>query len=314
MGAMDLRKIIAYLEENLLEPLTPALIAKHFYVSVSSLNSLFKAVCGIPVMEYVRNRRLSLAGQALKTTDARIVDLAYQYGYETPEAFAKAFARFHGFPPGFVRRVFPEIKMFQPLDIRVDIRGGFATDSRSDGQDNRRDTCYHGPTTTKGGMTMETGVKTHEISIRDMEFKEDWKMLLALGNRLDEAGLAYKVDGKTMVFAHGLEFKLDKICVTFKWNDERRVAEIFGYDGEADTKFANNFKYFDARFQGMKVRCMFYGDVPGDDTDEFLYNNTDLVLVDGQTLRAQTLEFFAANTEPEGALYQRVDRWLKSRA
>lgn len=55
------QKIINYIEENLLEELTPAIIAPHFSVSASALSSLFKIVCGMTVMEYIRNRRLTLA-------------------------------------------------------------------------------------------------------------------------------------------------------------------------------------------------------------------------------------------------------------
>lgn len=51
------------------------------------------------VTEYIRYRRLSLAGKELLATKIHIIDAALKYGYETPEAFSKAFTRFHGFPP-----------------------------------------------------------------------------------------------------------------------------------------------------------------------------------------------------------------------
>ena len=91
--------VIDYIEENILQELTIAKVAAHFYVSVSSLALSFKIVCGVTIMEYIRNRRLSLAGEELSTSNISIINLAYKYGYETPEAFTKAFSRFHGFPP-----------------------------------------------------------------------------------------------------------------------------------------------------------------------------------------------------------------------
>ena len=57
------QKIIDYIEENLLEELTPAIIASHFSVSASALSSLFKNCCEMTVMEYIRNRRLTLAAE-----------------------------------------------------------------------------------------------------------------------------------------------------------------------------------------------------------------------------------------------------------
>ena len=57
----DLQEALEYIEANLLEALTPGLIAAHFFVSPSTLSSLFKLVCGMTVMEYIRNRRLTLS-------------------------------------------------------------------------------------------------------------------------------------------------------------------------------------------------------------------------------------------------------------
>ena len=49
----SLQKIIYYIEENIAEPLTPAVIARQFFLSVSSINILFRVVCDITVMEYI---------------------------------------------------------------------------------------------------------------------------------------------------------------------------------------------------------------------------------------------------------------------
>lgn len=298
----SLQKIVDYIEENITEPLTPAAIAGHFFLSASSINNMFRIVCDIAIMEYIRNRRLTLAGLELLESDIRIIDLAYKYRYETPESFTKAFARFHGFPPGIVRRVYPAVKIFHPFQIRVEIQGGW---------DNMYDLIK-----LKGGTEMEANAKTHTISTRDMKQKEDWRILLTLAAKLDAEGIAFKVDGKTMIFAHGLDFKLEKICLTFKWNEEQKILDFFGHKGMSDKSFHPGFKYFDAMFAGMKIRCMFYNDGSCDDTDDSLYRNTDLVRVDGQTLHVQTVEFYLENTEPKNkdVFYQKVTRWAKGRA
>lgn len=56
-----LQQVINYIEKSLFEELTPAIIASHFFISESTLSSLFKIVCEMTIMEYIRNRRLTLA-------------------------------------------------------------------------------------------------------------------------------------------------------------------------------------------------------------------------------------------------------------
>lgn len=48
-------------------------------------------LCGFTVGEYIRNRRLALAGTELATSNAKIIDVALKYGYESPDSFTKAF-------------------------------------------------------------------------------------------------------------------------------------------------------------------------------------------------------------------------------
>ena len=88
----------------------------------------FQIMTGYSVAEYIRNRKLYLAALELKENAVKVIDVAYEYGYETPESFTKAFTRFHGVSPkemkqgGFVRT-------FLPLAIKIDISGG---DKRND--------------------------------------------------------------------------------------------------------------------------------------------------------------------------------------
>ena len=308
------QNIIDYMEENLLEALTPNKIAVHFFMSISSVNKIFRAVCDMTIMEYVRNRRLSLAGQELLVSNIRIIDLAYKYGYETPEAFAKAFARFHEYPPSIVRRTYPELTVFRPLQVKLEIQGGWEkTKSDFPGREPNLSFCYDEATKFKGGSFMEKERYEYHIHLSDMKQKEDWSVLLSLAKKLDEAGIKFKVDGKTMIFAHGLEFKLEKICLTFQWNEEQRILDFFNHSGKAESAFSG-FKYFDAAFEGMKIRCMYYGECPEDDSDDSLFRNTDPVDVDGQILHVQSLEFYYENAEPDSVCYKLVEIYLKNRA
>lgn len=321
ISIQTVQKIIDYIEDNILEMLTPNNIAEQFYLSVSTLNNLFKIVCCITIMEYIRNRRLSLAGKELLISNIHIIDLAFKYGYETPEAFTKAFTRFHGFPPSFVRRTYAETKVFSPLKIKLELTGGWENTSNnnqlslltklnSSEQERNLFYCYDKTTKYKGGINMENKKCEYHINLKDMQQKDDWRILLSLSKKLDQEKIKFKVDGKTMIFAHGLEFKLEKICLTFNWNEEQRIKDFFHYHGKVKSSF-NRFKYFDAIFQDMKVRCMFYKDNLGDDTDELLFRNAEPVDIDGQILYVQTLEFYYENAEPDNEYYRMVEQWLK---
>ncbi len=309
-----LHRVIDYIEKNLLAELTPNLIASHFFISESTLSSLFKVVCEMTIMEYIRNRRLTLAAEELIISNTPIIELAFKYGYETPEAFTKAFSRFHGFPPSFIRRGFPVSKSFAPMEITVTIQGGWKninlTKSNGAGQEESRDTAYNTPINNIGGNLMEQTKATYQIDIGTMLYKHEWSLLCSLADSLIQNQIPFKVDGKTMIFAHGLEFPLDKICLTFKWQDEETVKSFFHYPDVAK-QTNDEFKYFDIVFQGMKVRCMFYGNCPGDDTDEFLYKNTDLVQIDNLSVPVQSLEFYYNNAEKDSEYYKMVEKRLR---
>ena len=73
--------------------------------------------------EYIRNRRLTLAGLELADGSSKIIDLALKYGYETPESFTKAFSRFYGFSPMQERKGSP-LKSMNLYTVRIAIDGG----------------------------------------------------------------------------------------------------------------------------------------------------------------------------------------------
>ena len=308
-----LHQVIDHIEENLFDELTPTSIASHFFISESTLSSLFKVVCEMTIMEYIRNRRLTMAAEELTTSNTPIIELAYKYGYETPEAFTKAFSRFHGFPPSFIRRGLPVSKSFAPMEITVTIQGGWntgnLTKSNDTGQEQSRDTAYNTPINNIGGNLMEPTKATYQIHIGTMQYKHEWSILHALADSLLQNQIPFKVDGKTMIFAHGLEFPLDKICLAFKWKDEETVKSFFHYPDTAK-QTSDEFKYFDITYQGMNIRCMFYGNCPGDDTDEFLYKNTDMVQIDQLPVPVQSLEFYYNNAEKDTEHYKMVEKRL----
>lgn len=119
---------IRYIEENITEDLTVEEIAKRAMVSPFYFQKGFAMLCGFTVAEYIRRRRLTLAGSELVSTDAKIIDIALKYGYDSPDSFTKAFTRFHGVTPTAVRKDGAMIRSFAPLKIKFSLEGGYIMD------------------------------------------------------------------------------------------------------------------------------------------------------------------------------------------
>lgn len=118
-----LSRAVQYIESNLTDDISVDEVSSQAYTSSSHFQFVFHVVMGMTVGEYIRNRRLSLAAQDLLRPEARIIDVAMRYQYDTQESFSKAFTRFHGVPPSKIRRW--QARLFHPLSINVTIQGGF---------------------------------------------------------------------------------------------------------------------------------------------------------------------------------------------
>lgn len=94
-----IQKSIDFIEDNICGELSAEVIAGQAYMSAYHYQRLFSVVCGVTLGEYIRNRRLTLAGIEVETCETKIIDIAFKYGYESPESFSRAFTRFHGVSP-----------------------------------------------------------------------------------------------------------------------------------------------------------------------------------------------------------------------
>ena len=117
-----------YIEDNLTEDITIEEIAKRACVSSFYFQKAFSMLCGFTVGEYIRSRRLALAGSELAATDIKVIDLAVKYCYDSPDSFTRAFTRFHGVTPSAVRKNGAMIKSYAPLKLNFTLEGGFIMD------------------------------------------------------------------------------------------------------------------------------------------------------------------------------------------
>lgn len=120
----SLNHAIDYMEEHLTDNITCGDVAEHIYISSFHFQRTFNLLTGLTVGEYIRNRRLSLAGQDLLRGQTKVIDVAYKYCYETPESFTKAFSRFHGITPNQAKKEGTVLKSFNRLVIKIKLEGG----------------------------------------------------------------------------------------------------------------------------------------------------------------------------------------------
>lgn len=121
---IGLQRSLDYIEQHLAEEMTPEDVAQKTYVSAYHFQRIFTALCGMPMGEYIRCRRLTLAGQELSTGHARVIDVAMKYGYDSPDSFARAFQRFHGILPSAAKEKGAKLNAFSPLHIKLTTEGG----------------------------------------------------------------------------------------------------------------------------------------------------------------------------------------------
>lgn len=119
---------VSYIEKNITGELTMESIAKQAFLSPFYFQKGFAMLCGFTVGEYIRWRRLTIAGSELVSTDEKIIDIALKYGYDSPDSFTKAFTRFHGATPTAVRRDGAMVKSFASLKITFSLEGGYSMD------------------------------------------------------------------------------------------------------------------------------------------------------------------------------------------
>jgi len=125
-----MNRAIAWIELHLRDAIEWEVAARQAYCSPFHFLRMFEVITGITAGEYVRRRRLSLAAMDLVTGDAKIIDLALRYGYDSPDAFAKAFRKLFGCTPTEARRPGVRLRSFPPITFTITLRGGHALEYR----------------------------------------------------------------------------------------------------------------------------------------------------------------------------------------
>jgi AraC family transcriptional regulator len=125
---------IEFIESNLDKPLSGEAVSAHVGFSSYHFHRIFSALVGESVVEYMRKRRLSEASQMLRSTDRPLLEIAFQFGFESQEVFTRAFKKMFGITPGRYRALrditpYPE-KVKATMQMLEFLQGGITMEPR----------------------------------------------------------------------------------------------------------------------------------------------------------------------------------------
>jgi AraC family transcriptional regulator len=112
-----------YIETHLSEAIDYDQVAGIACCSTYHFQRMFSFITNVPLAEYIRRRRLTLAAFELQNTGVKVLDIALKYGYESPEAFSRAFKKMHGVAPMSARDNGVSLKAYPRLSFHISIRG-----------------------------------------------------------------------------------------------------------------------------------------------------------------------------------------------
>lgn len=119
---------ITYIEAHLTDDIDIGVVAAKASISSFHFQRMFSFLTDMSVQEYVRRRRMTLAASELIASDIKVIDLAFKYGYESSEAFSRAFKSVQGVSPRAVRKGEGSIKAFLKLSIQLSLKGDVPMD------------------------------------------------------------------------------------------------------------------------------------------------------------------------------------------
>lgn len=118
-----LNSAISYMEEHLTDEIDYEQLGRIACCSSWHFQRMFSYMAGMPLSEYIRKRKMSLAAVDLQSSNARIIDVAEKYGYRSPTAFNRAFQSIHGIAPSAVRQEGISLRSFPPITFKITVKG-----------------------------------------------------------------------------------------------------------------------------------------------------------------------------------------------
>ncbi|TWP53476.1 AraC family transcriptional regulator [Lentzea tibetensis] len=118
-----LNQAMDHIEQHLDHHIEVAELARIAMTSEYHFRRMFSALAGIPLSEYIRRRRLTVAGAEVLANEQTLLDIATRYGYGSGEAFARAFKAVHGVGPGEARQTGAALRSQPRMSFRLIVEG-----------------------------------------------------------------------------------------------------------------------------------------------------------------------------------------------
>ncbi|MEU8381093.1 AraC family transcriptional regulator [Streptosporangium sp. NPDC048865] len=125
-----LNRLVDLVEEHLAEDLDVHGLAAELGTTEYHLRRMFSSLAGMPLSEYVRRRRMTVAAGDVVRREDDLLSIAVRYGYGSTEAFGRAFRAVHGSAPGDVRRDGGPLRTQPHLRFRLTVEGSIPMDTR----------------------------------------------------------------------------------------------------------------------------------------------------------------------------------------
>lgn len=125
-----LNEAMDHIERHVTDEIDVRVLAGIAHTSEYHFRRMFSALAGIPLSEYVRRRRLTLAAGSVLSGERSLLDIAVTYGYGSGEAFARAFRSMHGIGPAEARRSGVALRSQQRMAFHLTIEGSTPMDYR----------------------------------------------------------------------------------------------------------------------------------------------------------------------------------------
>jgi len=116
-------QVVDYIEQHITEDMDMNDIAKIVCCGVYQFGRIFSYVVGVSLSEYIRRRRLSLAAIDLQGGDIKVIDVAMKYGYDSPDAFSRAFSNMHGITPKEACSLGVRLRLYPRITFHITIKG-----------------------------------------------------------------------------------------------------------------------------------------------------------------------------------------------
>lgn len=108
-----------FIEQHLNTELAAEMVAAHVGFSVYYFHRIFQATVGESIADYIRKRRLTQAAEKLQTSNKALIEIALESGFESQEAFTRAFKKMFSVTPGYFKENNPPIPGKQPTSIEM---------------------------------------------------------------------------------------------------------------------------------------------------------------------------------------------------